>query len=79
MWGGGDVDAVQYDASNLTTKIHMPWIATNADDQIGRLITKLRQLGQRKETLFVVLADHGVTYGDNFYGQDYASGAYDSW
>jgi hypothetical protein len=82
MWGGGDVDTLDeygWDPSTVMAQVHMPWIAKNADDQIGRLISKLRKLGQWKETLFVVLADHGVTYGENFYGQDYKNGAYDSW
>ena len=41
----------------------MPWAAKNADDQLGRLIAKLKALGQFDDTLIVVTADHGSTYG----------------
>ena len=41
----------------------MPWVAKNADNQLGKLIAKLKELGQFNDTLIVVTADHGSTYG----------------
>ena len=41
----------------------MPWAAKNADDQLGRLIDKLKAKGKFDDTLIVVTADHGSTYG----------------
>jgi len=84
MWGAGSVDSIatyNWDPASLMNFIHMPWIAKNADNQLGRLIAKLKELGQWDETLFVVLADHGATHAaaDKFYGLDYASAGYDSW
>ena len=42
MWGGGLVD------NTITTgpdaMVHMPFVAKNADDQVGRIIQKLRDL-----------------------------------
>ena len=43
----------------------MPWVAKNADDQLGRLHRRAQGRGQghRHDTLIVVTADHGSTYG----------------
>ena len=51
MWGGG---ADRHDGelrlgSGLALReIHMPWVAKNADEQLGRLIAKLKELGHRR-------------------------------
>jgi hypothetical protein len=82
MWGGGVVDALetyQWDPSTLFNEIHMPFQAKNADEQLGRIIAKLKELGQWKETLVVVLADHGQTYGENAYYVDAYDGGTQSW
>jgi len=72
MWGGGAVDTLanyQWDPNSIFREVHMPWAAKNADDQLGRLIKKLKQKGQFDDTLIVVTADHGSTYGGKgFYG-----------
>jgi hypothetical protein len=81
MWGGGAVDTVAkygWDPASIFKEIHMPWVAKNADDQLGKLIAKLKELGQFNDTLIVVTADHGSTYAaaaDGFKGIDaYNSG-----
>jgi predicted AlkP superfamily pyrophosphatase or phosphodiesterase len=79
MWGGGSIDKMGWDPDSVMAQVHMPWIAKNADDQLGRVIKSLKALGQWNETLFVVLADHGVTYGENWYGLEGAGAAYDAW
>ena len=66
MWGGGAVDNVgtyKWDPASILNTIHMPWIAKNADDQLGKLIAKLKEKGQFNDTLIIVTADHGSTYG----------------
>ena len=59
----------------------MPWAAKNADDQLGRLIKKLKDKGIFGETLIVVTADHAVTAGTNgWYAGDVQDGAtVDGW
>jgi len=74
MWGGGAIDTEAtygWDPASIFRQIHMPWVAKNADDQLGKLIAKLKELGQFNDTLIVVTADHGATYGaapDGFKG-----------
>jgi len=79
MWGGGAVDTLvnyTWDPDSIFREVHMPWAAKNADDQLGRLIKKLKQKGQFDDTLIVVTADHGSTYGGKgFYGTDALDGA----
>ena len=39
MWGGGNVDKVatyNWDPATIMAQVHMPWIAKNADDQVGK-------------------------------------------
>jgi len=79
MWGGGPVDTVAWDPTNPFTEVHMAFQAKNADNQLGRLIDKLKELGQWKETLLVVLADHGSTYAEEAHYVDAAGGGNLSW
>ena len=67
MWGGGDVDTLAkytWDPDTIMAQVHMPWIAKNADDQVGRVMKALKDEGEWSSTLFVVLADHGSTCGE---------------
>ena len=71
MWGGGAVDNVKrygWDPTSIYNQVHEPFIAKNADNQLGRLIGTLKALHQFKQTLIVVVADHGSTWGKHFYG-----------
>jgi hypothetical protein len=78
MWGGGSVDDLKHytwDPSSNFNWVHMPFAAQNADMQLGRLVDKLKELGQFDDTLIVVTADHGgqaATKG--FYGTDVYDG-----
>ncbi len=78
MWGGGAVDTLKnykWDPNSIFREVHMPWAAKNADDQLGRLIKKLKQKGQYDDTLIVVTADHGSTYGGKgWYGDNVYDG-----
>jgi hypothetical protein len=85
MWGGGAIDTVAtygWDPSSIFREIHMPWVAKNADDQLGKLIAKLKEKGQFNDTLIIVTADHGSTYGKDggFKGVDaYNAGSDINW
>lgn len=66
MWGGGAVDNLSnytWDPASIFREVHMPWAAKNADDQLGRVIDTLKAKGEFNNTLIVVTADHGSTYG----------------
>lgn len=86
MWGG------QYDAANFTgdchpadpvaagaAQTHVRCAAENADVQLGKLLDAVSALDASDggETLVVLTADHGMTYGKSFYGKT-TSGAGDS-
>jgi hypothetical protein len=84
MWGGGAVDTLanyEWDPNSIFRQVHMPWAAKNADDQLGRLIDKLKEKGQFDDTLIVVTADHGSTYGGKgWYGDNvYDGGNTNGW
>jgi arylsulfatase A-like enzyme len=82
MWGGGSVDTLEnygWDPDSLMKQVHMPWIAKNADDQVGRVIDALKAEGDWASTLFVVLADHGATYAENAHYVNAAGGGNLSW
>jgi hypothetical protein len=73
MWGGGEADTMArygWDPNSVYNQAHEPFIAKNADTQLGRLIGTLKALGQFKDTLIVVVADHGSTYAKHFYGNN---------
>lgn len=74
MWGGGPVDNMtnySWTPGDILETIHMPWTAKNADDQLGKLIAKLKDLHQFNDTMIIVTADHGETYGGKgWYGTD---------
>ncbi len=85
MWGGGSIDNLKtytWDPKTAFAQVHMPWIAKNADDQLGRVIKELKTLKQWNQTMVVVLADHGVTYPKEgkFHGlSGYKNASYDAW
>jgi hypothetical protein len=82
MWGGGGVDTVAnygWTPGTSQEQVHLPWIAKHADDQLGRLIDYLKAKGQFNDTLIVVTADHGSTYGENFYGVNEPGGGDVNW
>jgi hypothetical protein len=67
MWGAYHDAGV--DPSDPGFQTHVPEAARTADEQFGRILTKLRELGQLDDTLIVLTADHGATYAANFYGK----------
>ena len=85
MWGGGAVDTLanyQWDPSTIVNQVHMQWIATNADAMLGALIAELKTKGIYDDTLVILTADHGSTYGkgEGFEGDDaYDAGNLKNW
>lgn len=57
----------------------VPYAARVADEQLGRMLQKLRDLGQLDETLVVITADHGATSVRQFHGVDAAGAAETNW
>ena len=78
MWGAGSVDnqdTYTWDPESWMDWVHMPFIARNADDQLGRVIDTLKAKGQFDETLIIVTADHGGQDSVNgYYGHDVYDG-----
>src|SRR4051812_22059241 len=79
MWGGGLVDNATYPPGSPEEMIHQRFITKNADDQLGRMLARLRALGQLDDTLVVVTADHGQTVGEHFYGTFAAAAGDTNW
>jgi hypothetical protein len=83
MWGAGSVDnqdTYSWDPASWMDWVHMPFIAKNADDQLGRVIDTLKAKGQFDETLIIVTADHGGQDSVNgYYGKDVLDGGNLSW
>lgn len=86
MWGA-QADAASFtgdcnDPDPVTrgaNQTHVRCAAENADVQLGKLLDTVSELDTTHggETLVVLTADHGATYGKNFYGKT-TSGAGDS-
>jgi arylsulfatase A-like enzyme len=68
MWGGLN-DHPPFPAGAKSKMSHLPFIAKNADLQVGRLIDKLRSLGELDETLIVLTTDHAQQTSRHFYGE----------
>ncbi|WP_190124053.1 alkaline phosphatase family protein [Streptomyces inusitatus] len=71
MWGGITDDAVHPPGSDAEMA-HLRYLAKNVDNQIGRVLNRLRALGQDKETLVVLTTDHGGMPATRFHGVDRA-------
>jgi arylsulfatase A-like enzyme len=67
MWGA-DQD-VQTPPGSEDYQTHVEAAAKIADEALGQIVRKLRDLGQLDETLIVLTADHGATHGGEFYGK----------
>lgn len=77
MWGAfNDKEAAPGSPDEQT---HVPFAARFADEQFGRLLSKLASLGQLHETLVVVTSDHGATYARQFHGKEDAGASDENW
>jgi hypothetical protein len=77
MWGA-DADT-QPALGDIGYQTHVEAAAKTADAQLGRMIAKLEELGQLDNTLVVLTADHGGTYGEQFYGRETTNAGDTNW
>ena len=69
MWGPEDEGEPGAAPGSDAEMRHMPFIAKTADDQVGKIVSALRDKGVLDETLVVVTADHAAQTGREFYGE----------
>jgi hypothetical protein len=67
MWGG-ITDTQTYAPGSNEEMSHLRFLAKNADVQLGRMVEKLRALGQLEQTLIIITADHGGLPATKFHG-----------
>lgn len=67
MWGG-----ITDTAAAPDDQAHLPFVARTADQQVGRIVERLRELGQLDETLIVLTTDHAGQPSRRFNGVDAA-------
>ncbi|MFC6519161.1 sulfatase-like hydrolase/transferase [Undibacterium arcticum] len=77
MWGAYHDDGGKPGSADEQT--HLPFVAKYADEQFGRILSKLKELGQLDETLIIITADHGATYAKEFHGNDAVGGGDYNW
>ena len=78
MWGGITDDGT-YPAGSPEEQAHLRFIAKTADDQVGRIMRRLRELGQLDETLVVLTTDHAGQPSKNFNGVNEAGRSNNNW
>ena len=80
MWGA-DADVAPPSCTTGAQQTHVKCAAENADVQLGKLLTKIAAVDAAKggETLVVLTADHGATYGANFHGKPTSAAGDTNW
>jgi hypothetical protein len=80
MWGA-QADSGRYDCRTLAGMTHTRCAAENADVQLGKMLTEIKKQDAERggKTLVVLTADHGATYGENFYGKTTAGAGDSNW
>ncbi len=68
MWGPEDRGEKGADPGSIEEMRHMPFVAKNADRQVGRIVDALDERGILDETLIVITADHAAQTGNPFFG-----------
>jgi hypothetical protein len=68
MWGPEDQGEAGATPGSIAEMRHLPFVAKNADAQVGNIVDALREKGQLDETLIVVTADHAAQTGNPFFG-----------
>ena len=68
MWGPEDNGEGGGKPGSEAEMRHLPFIAKNADIQVGRIVDALEDKGQLDETLIVITADHAAQTGKRFHG-----------
>jgi len=80
MWGAQS-DTGVYDCSTGAGQTHVRCAAAIADAQLGRILDQIAAIDATRggETLVVLTADHGATWGDHFYGKTTAGASDSNW
>jgi hypothetical protein len=78
MWGGINDDGT-YPPGSDEEQAHLRFIAKTADEQVGRIMRRLRELGQLDETLVVLTTDHGGQPSLRFHGVNEAGRSNNNW
>jgi arylsulfatase A-like enzyme len=80
MWGA-QADKAPKHCTTLADQTHVKCNAENADVQLGKMLAQVRKVDARRggKTLVVLTADHGATYGQNFYGKTTAGASDSNW
>jgi hypothetical protein len=68
MWGPEDQGEPGAAPGSIEEMRHLPFIAKNADEQVGRIVDALEASGQLDDTLIVITADHAAMTGRSFQG-----------
>ncbi len=80
MWGA-QADNGPVDCGTLAGQTHVRCAAEIADRELGKMLAEVKQqdLQRGGKTLVVLTADHGATYGKNFYGKTAAGSSDSNW
>jgi hypothetical protein len=68
MWGPEDEGEPGAAPGSVEEMRHLPFVARNADAQVGRIVDALDASGLLDETLIVITADHAAQTGRPFHG-----------
>ena len=79
MWGAHHRRPARHPPGSPEVQTHVRFIARMPTGQFGRMLDKLRQLGELDDTLVVLTADHGATFGQHFNGQNKPDGGDTNW
>ena len=74
MWGG-----ITDDEADPNDQAHLEFNARTADEQVGRLMRRLKELKQLDETLVVLTTDHGGQPSKRFHGVNEAGRGNNNW
>jgi Type I phosphodiesterase / nucleotide pyrophosphatase len=78
MWGGITDDGF-YPPGSEEEQAHLRFNAKVADEQVGRLMRRLKELGQLDETLVVLTTDHGGQPSKRFHGVNEPGRSNNNW
>jgi hypothetical protein len=68
MWGPEDEGEPGTLPGSIEEMRHLPFVAKNADKQVGRIVDALKASGLLDDTLIVITADHAAQTGRPFQG-----------
>ena len=68
MWGPEDQGEAGAAPGSVEEMRHLPFVAKNADAQVGKVVDALEAKGILDDTLIVITADHAAQTGNPFFG-----------